>query len=148
MRIAKTSPMYNYWNSEQNDDDEQKRLLKLNSNEKLSNLFKYEPYKWENLYQSIIENIISGDNSSIKGLLILLSMLNKSEKEKTISSLRNLLDDILIDKLRYDEYKNIKSNFHLVRTIRIFLIIFTNPYGLEVKRDKKHIYEKTGDFFF
>ena len=144
MSVAKTSPMYSYWHSEQNDEDEIKRLLKLNSNEQVSNLFKYEPYKWENLYQSIINNILSGDNNSIKGLLILLSMLNESEKEITISSLSNLFDHNLINKLRSEDYKNIKSNFDVIRTIRIFFVIFTNPYGLEIRRDKKHIYEKTG----
>ena len=144
MSVAKTSPMYSYWHSEQNDEDERKRLLKLNSNEQVSNLFKYEPYKWENLYQSIINNILSGDNNSIKGLLILLSMLNESEKEITISSLSNLFDHNLIIKLRSEDYKNIKSNFDVIRTIRIFFVIFTNPYGLEIRRDKKHIYEKTG----
>ena len=64
MNIAKSSPLYEYWNSEQDDKDEEKRLLKLNSNEPASNLFLYEPYKWENLYQSVVKNVINGDESS------------------------------------------------------------------------------------
>ena len=30
MNIAQSSPLYEYWNSEQEEDDENKRLLKLN----------------------------------------------------------------------------------------------------------------------
>ena len=42
----------------EDQNDENKRLLKINLKEPASNLFKYEPYKWENLYQSVIRNII------------------------------------------------------------------------------------------
>ena len=71
MNIAQTSPLYEYWNSEQDENDEKKRLLKLNPKEPASNLFSSEPYKWENLYQSVLRNVIDGDESSLKGLMVL-----------------------------------------------------------------------------
>ena len=87
MNIAESSPLYDYWNSDQGEEAEKKRLLKLNSNEPASILFRNEPYKWENLYQSIVRNVIRGDNSSVKGLMVLLSTINKKEKEKTLLAL-------------------------------------------------------------
>ena len=75
MNIAQTSPLYEYWNSEQDENDEKKRLLKLNPKEPASNLFSSEPYKWENLYQSVLRNVIDGDESSLKGLMVLLSTI-------------------------------------------------------------------------
>ena len=65
MNIAQSSPLYEYWNSAQDENDENKRLLKINSKEPASNLFMNEPYKWENLYQSVLRNVINGDESSI-----------------------------------------------------------------------------------
>ena len=56
MKIAKSSPLYEYWNSDQGEEAEKKRLLKINSNERASNLFRDEPYKWENLYEKNIIN--------------------------------------------------------------------------------------------
>ena len=63
MNIAQSSPLYEYWNSEQEENDENNRLLKLNPKEPASNLFRNEPYKWENLYQSVLRNVIRGDKS-------------------------------------------------------------------------------------
>ncbi len=148
MNIAKSSPLYEYWNSEQDDKDEEKRLLKLNSNEPASNLFLYEPYKWENLYQSVVKNVISGDESSIKALMVLLSTINKNEKDKTLIALEKLLDKFVINKLRNEKYKDIKSNNNFFNALIILFNIFTNPYGLEIKKDKNHFYEKTGMFFY
>lgn len=87
MNIAQTSPLYEYWNSEQDENDEKKRLLKLNPKEPASNLFSSEPYKWENLYQSVLRNVIDGDESSLKGLMVLLSTISKKEKVIVLNSL-------------------------------------------------------------
>ena len=43
MNIAQSSPLFEYWNSDQDENDENKRLLKLNSKEPASNLFRNEP---------------------------------------------------------------------------------------------------------
>ena len=96
MNIAQSSPLYEYWNSAQDDNDEKKRLLKLNSKEPASNLFRNEPYKWENLYRSVLKNVIGGDDSSIKGLMVLLSTIRKKEKDIVLNSLEALLDLSLI----------------------------------------------------
>ena len=80
MNIAQSSPLYDYWHSEQDENDENLRLSKLNQNEPAANLFQNEPYKWEILYQSTIRNIIKGDESSIKSLMVLLSTINIKEK--------------------------------------------------------------------
>ncbi len=148
MNIAKSSPLYEYWNSDQEEEAEIARLLKLNPNEPASALFRNEPYKWENLYQSIVRNVINGDESSIKGLMILLSTLTNNEKEKSLIALQYLLDKRLVNKLRNEKYQDLKSNKNLLNALTILFNIFINPYGLEIKKDKKHLYEKTGMFFY
>ena len=146
MNIAQSSPLYEYWNSAQDENDEKKRLLKLNPKEPASNLFKNEPYKWENLYQSVLRNVSSGDESSIKGLMILLSTISKKEKDIVLNSLESLLDKHLIYKLRNETYQNIKSRKNFYTALKILLNIFINPFELELKSEPKHLYEKTGMF--
>ena len=146
--LARTSPLYDYWQSNQDDEDESKRLLKINPLEPASNLFKNEPYKWENLYQSILREVIKGDESSMKGLMVLLSTINNNEKEKTLIALDNILDKILINRLRIENYRDLQSDKNLFRFLAILFSIFTNPYGLVIKREKNHIYEKTGMIFY
>ena len=148
MNIAQSSPLYEYWNSAQDENDENKRLLKLNSKEPASNLFRNEPYKWENLYRSVLKNVISGDDSSIKGLMVLLSTISKREKDIALNSLEALLDKHVIYKLRNEKYQDIKSSKNFFSAFIILLNIFTNPFELEIKKDKNHIYEKTGMFFY
>jgi len=148
MNIAQTSPLYEYWNSDQDENDENKRLLKLNSKEPASNLFRNEPYKWENLYQSVLNNVIRGDDSSIKGLMVLLSTISKREKDIALNSLEAFLDKRIINKLRNEKYQDIKSSKNLYTAFRILLTIFINPYDLELKNEPKHLYEKTGLVFY
>ncbi len=148
MNIAKSSPLYEYWNSDQGEEEEKKRLLKINSKEPASNLFRNEPYKWENLYQSILRLVISGDESSLKGLMVLLSTITKEEKNKTLNALECFLDKQVINKLKNEKYQDISSSKNLFTTLKIMLNIFINPYGLEIKQNKNHIYEKTGMFCY
>ena len=148
MNIAKSSPLYDYWNSDQGKEAEKKRLLKINSSEPASNLFRNEPYKWENLFQSVVRNVIRGDESSIKGLMVLLSTITKNEKDKSLIALQDLLDKRVINKLRYEKYQDMNSSKNFFTSLKILLNIFVNPYGLEIKKDKNHIYEKTGMFFY
>ena len=148
MNIAQSSPLYQYWNSDQDENDEKKRLLKINSNEPASDLFRNEPYKWENLYQSVLKKIISGDNSSLKGLMVLLSTISKKEKDIVLNSLDALLDKHVIYKLRNEKYHDIKSSKNFYTAFRILLAIFINLYDLELKKEPKYFYEKTGMFFY
>ena len=148
MNISQSSPLYQYWNSEQDENDENERLLKLNPKEPASNLFRYEPYKWENLYQSVLRNLIRGDKSSIKGLMVLLSTISKNEKDKVLNSLEALLDKHLIYKLKNEKYQDIKSSKNFYTSLRILLTIFFNPYELELKKEPKYLYEKTGMFLY
>ena len=148
MNIAQSSPLYEYWNSDQDEQDESKRLLKLNFNEPASNLFRNEPYKWETLYQSILNNVIRGDDSSIKGLMVLLSTINIREKDIVLNSLEAVLDKHVIYKLRNEKYKDIKSSKNFSTALRILLNIFINPYNLELKTEPKYLYEKTGMFLY
>ena len=148
MNIAQSSPLYEYWNSDQVENDENKRLLKLNSKEPASNLFRNEPYKWENLYQSVLRNVISGDESSIKALMLLLYTISTKEKDIVINSLETFLDQHVIYKLRNEKYQDIKSRKNFYTAFRILLAIFFNPYDLELKKEPKHLYEKTGMFFY
>ena len=148
MNIAKSSPLYEYWNSNQGEEEEKKRLLKLNLNEPASTLFRNEPYKWENLYQSVVKNVIKGDESSIKGLMVLLSTINKNQKDKCLNALEDLLDENVINILRNKNYQDINSSKNFFSALKILLNIFFNPYGIELKKDINHIYEKTGMFFY
>ncbi len=148
MNIAQTSPLYEFWNSDQDENDEKKRLLKLNSKEPASNLFRNEPYKWENLYQSVVKNVISGDDSSIKGLMVLLATISKKEKDKVLNSLESLLDRHVIYKLKNEKYQDIKSSKNYYNALRILLTIFINPYNLQLKKKPSHLYEKTGMIFY
>ena len=148
MNIAKSSPLYEYWKSDQGEEAEKKRLLKINANEPASNLFRNEPYKWENLYQSVLKNVISGDESSLKGLMVLLSTISKKEKDIVLNSLEPLLDKHVIYKLRNEKYKDIKSSNNFYTALRILLTIFFNPYDLVLKKHPKYLYEKTGMFFY
>ncbi len=148
MDISQSSPLYEYWNSEQNENDENQRLLKLNSSEPASNLFRNEPYKWENLYQSILRNVINGDESSIKGLMVLLSTITRKEKDKVLSSLESILDKQVINKLRNENYRDMKSSKNFYTALKILLTIFINPYELEIKKERNHLYERTGMFFY
>ena len=148
MNIAQSSPLYEYWNSDQDENDDKKRLLMLNPKDPASNLFRNEPYKWENLYQSVLKNVISGDDSSIKGLMVLLSTISKKEKHIVLNSLEALLDKHIIYKLRNEKYQDIKSSKNFYTAIRIFISIFINPYDLELKKEPNHLYEKTGMFFY
>ena len=146
--IAKSSPLYEYWNSDQDENDENKRLLKLNQKEQTSNLFRNEPYKWENLYQCVVINLNKGDESSLKGLMVLLSTLSKYEKDKCLNKLQTFLDISFIDRLKNENYQDLKSSNNIFTALKILCSIFFNPYGLEVKNKKNHIYEKTGMFFY
>ena len=148
MNISKLSPLYEYWSSEQDEDDERKRLIMLNPDEPASDLFKNEPYKWENLFRSALSNVINGNESSTKGLMVILSTISKGEQDKLINSLENLLSYHVIDKLRNKKYYEINSNRNIFNTFRVLLIIFINPYQLELKKEPKHLYEKTGMFFY
>ncbi len=148
MDISQSSPLYEYWNSEQDENDENQRLLKINSSEPASNLFRNEPYKWENLYQSILRNVINGDESSIKGLMVLLSTINRNEKDKVLSNLESILDKKVINKLRNENYRYMKSSKNFYTALKILVTIFINPYELEIKKERNHLYERTGMFFY
>ena len=148
-KLKNLSPLYSYWHSDQNDLDERNRLLIANKDSSALYLFEKEPYKWEILFQSIIREIINGDLSSVKGLQVLLNSLSPEVRKK-------VLKDLLVNKIinqdcfaqlnkPIDMKSEKKSN--LLKFLRILLAIFTNPYGIELRRKKIHIYEKTGFLF-
>ena len=147
--IEETSPLYDYWQSPQNDIDEKKRLEKASKDFPPASLFKKEPYKWEMLFQSIVREICRGDLASIEGLQLLITMLTKQDQPKTIQSLSNkaIFKDETVEKLK-DYSEKPKTQKNPARFIRILFSIFTNPYNIEIKRQKIHIYEKTGYAFY
>ena len=102
----------------------------------------------ENLFQSIVREIIKGDNGSVKGLRILLEMLNEKEKEKLINSFKEFhifKEEILIDLNKPDfQMKPTKTN--IFRFARILFTIFVNPYRIDLKGKKEHSYEITGAY--
>ena len=145
-KLKSLSPLYSYWHSEQNDLDERNRLLIANKDSPALSLFANEPYKWEILFQSIIREIINGDLSSLKGLQVLLSSLSLDVRKKVLKDLlvnKIINQDCFVELNKSIDMKS-ESKSNLIRFLRILLAIFTNPYGIELKRKKIHIYEKTG----
>ena len=49
-KLKNLSPLYSYWQSDQNDLDERNRLLLANKDSPALYLFEKEPYKWEILF--------------------------------------------------------------------------------------------------
>ena len=148
--IAKSSPLFEYWSSNQNDKDEEARLLIANNKSKAVYLFNEEPYKWEILYQISIREIVKGDVSYIKSLRILLDTLNYEEvikvtnyfKDKNILS-SDIIEIINSNNIEYDLRR--KTSIAFLKTL---FVIFFNPYGIEMKRKRKHLYEITGVICF
>ncbi len=144
--LAQASPLYEYWRSAQDDDDDQKRLSKANLASNAVDLFIKEPYKWENLYQSIGREIIKGDMDSIRSLKILIDTLNVRERDRIIKVFREdqIFREDVICRLAQLCLEDSSGKNNLLRFLRILLSIFLNPYGLEIKRDRRYIYEHTG----
>ena len=145
--IEKASPLYDFWRSDQDDADEKKRLLIANFDSKAVYLFEKEPYKWESLFQSITRELINGDEDSVKGMQILLSTVSMAEQQKIIDYFirYKFFNEFVLTKLK--EHNNKKpSKRNIFRTLRILFVIFFNPYGISIKGNKNHIYEKSGFF--
>ena len=85
---AKSSPLFDYWNSNQSDKDEESRLQKSLRSSPAAVLFLEEPYKWEILFQSIIREIYKGDKDAIKGLKLLIKMVQIEEQEMIFGKLK------------------------------------------------------------
>ncbi len=141
--IKKSSPLYEYWESDQNLQAEQERLSKRNPGNPLSILFEEEPYKWEILYQSAVQEISKSGFDSIFSLQILLDMLNKNERDKVLEYLeRSQIFDINIIK-KIDLVNNTERKANPIRFIKILCAIFSNPYNIRIKGKSKYIYEFT-----
>ncbi len=144
--LKELSPLYEYWNSQQGKEDEDKRMKKSNPNSKAIYLYRNEPYKWENLFRSIANEIIMGDLDSIKGLIIVIDCLNSDEKDLLLSNLQKyrVFGEEAMQMLTSQDslYKKTKVNY--LRFLRILFSIYFNPYNIELKNEKQHIYEHTG----
>ena len=148
-KLKNFSPLYCYWQSDQNDFDEMNRLKIANKESPALYLFEKEPYKWEILFQSIIREIINGDKSSIKALQVLLNTISIEVRHEVLN---NLLENHYINKDCYLELKNpldMKSGTkkNLFRFLKILLAIFTNPYGIHMKRKKKTVFMRKLVFY-
>ena len=147
--IKEISPLFDFWNSDQNQEENKKRLLKVNTNSPAASLFINEPYKWEILFQSILWQIISGDSDSLRALSVMLATLSEEEKNKVLDKIR--LQDIFAkeiqDTLLDLDYNKKPLKFNPYRLLRILYAIFTNPYNIDLKSKKNHSYEKIGAFF-
>ena len=102
------------------------------------------------MYQSIVIEISRGDYGSIKGLKILLETINDDEFDKTIKSLRdnNIFNPNVFSLITTSTNTSITNKKNTLRFIKILFAIFTNPYGLEIRGKKNHIYEKTGSIIY
>ncbi len=149
-KIKKISPLYSYWRSNQTDEDEKSRLLLANMNSKAVYLFEKEPYKWENLFQSIARKIVNGDLDSIRGMKVLLSTITISQRTKVLEFFlqEGLLKEEIIEELSEVDSLGPPTKSNPVRFLSILFTIFTNPYGIVIRRKKNHSYELTGSLIY
>ncbi len=159
--IKESSPLYEYWESPQKEQDEKNRLSKLNNDEIYKPgliLYREEPYKWEILYQSIIRASILNKIKPTTALKKMIFTLNSRYRSKLINSLKKnailpkeILDD-LNDTSLEDFTKLIQENkhdvFNLTRFIGILFAIFANPFDVKIKTKKIRIYEKIGSSIY
>ncbi len=149
--IAKSSPLFNYWESNQTHQDQKKRLIKCDRSAKDTELFILEPYKWEVLYQSSIKQLQGGDMSAIKGFKILLKMLKPQEQDLTIKALseNNILNEELLVKVKDEKsFTSLESKFNLRKFSRILFAIFFNTYGINIKTNKRNLYEYSAHLIY
>ena len=141
-KLENISPLYSYWKSDQDDIDERNRLLIANKNSKALFLFEKEPYKWEILFQSIIREIINGDFSSLRGLQVLLSSLSLEVRKKVLKDLlvNNFINQDCFAQLSKPTDMKSKTKNNLLRFLRISFAIFTNPYGIKLRRKKINVH--------
>ena len=144
--LRKISPLYEFWKSKQDDPAEQKRLMLLNQESRYAILFRDEPYKWEILFQGILREIIRGDSSAINGFQIILDSIKLTNKNKILKDLkdRNILSDDLLAEIKNFQNYQVGRKRKFLRFIRILFAIFTNRYGVDLKRSKNHSYEYSG----
>ncbi len=159
-KINESSPLHGFWESSQTERDNYLRLSIVNKqtlHKPELDLFRQEPYKWEILYQSVLRDIVKGNQSSINSLKRLLLVLEENECKKVLLALKEkgILNtetvNLLLESARnqfqdvYETSSNIRRN--PCSFLRVLIAIFTNPYGIKIKGQKKYIYEKTGSFF-
>ncbi len=143
--IERSSPLYFYWQSSQNEREERHRLLKANLLSPYVDLFREEPYKWEILFQTIVREINEGEEVLAMGLKLLMDTIALEERNKTLKALteNDLLGEHLLSQIIDQERKLVLSKGNLLRTIRVLNAIFFNPYGIEIRR-RRFLYEHTG----
>tara|TARA_Y100001968_G_C19321884_1_gene699729 strand:+ start:260 stop:775 length:516 start_codon:yes stop_codon:yes gene_type:complete len=148
--IKKSSPLYDFWNSKQTSQEEAARLALANESSQAVILFIQEPYKWENLYQSIIRELIKGDIEAIKGAQLILNTVNEVTKEQILNYLEEneIIPSSLCEQIRANNINRKKTKFKVIRFLRILGAIFFNPYSLELRGKKKHSYEITGYYIY
>ncbi len=149
-KIKEISPLYEFWKSDQDEINDKQRRLKANKDQIKSILFLDEPYKWEQLFQSIVREIINGDKSCIKALFVLLETLDTDVQNQLIRDLEgcDVLDDSTMEIIKKGTVIDTKKSRNYYRLIKILFAIFINPYGINNKRPKNHLYERTGQFFY
>ncbi len=163
--ISFTSPLYEYWQSDQASKANKARLDKLNSDNTLSlgkQLFIQEPYKWEILYQCLIRDIIKYERlrdeqklfDAVIKFLKLVNMLNYQEQTKLFSSLlkNNIINSITFDMINKIKRDNLSlfldsssaKKLNIINFLLVLSSIFLNPFRIEIKQEPSFIYEKTG----
>tara|TARA_Y100001968_G_scaffold287726_1_gene289396 strand:+ start:1246 stop:1734 length:489 start_codon:yes stop_codon:yes gene_type:complete len=144
--IKSISPLYEFWESQQSDADELKRLELSNQKSEAVVLFVKEPYKWEILYQCTMFDILKGDSDATSALIILLGTIKESARSEFINKARasKLLDEEVIYCLDKPPVRKQSKVHKFYKKIGILASIFFNPYGVNLKGKKQHVYEVTG----
>tara|TARA_Y100001968_G_scaffold330331_1_gene381922 strand:+ start:676 stop:1188 length:513 start_codon:yes stop_codon:yes gene_type:complete len=144
--IGEISPLHEYWESNQDGDEENRRLIIANKENPSASLFINEPYKWEILFQSTVNAIKNGDKNTINAFTILLNMIKNEDAQKIKTSLieNKIFDELTIQLINSNSPSNSNTIKNKLRFFKILFFIFTNPYNIQLKGKKNHIYEKSG----
>ena len=75
---------------------------------------------------------------SIRGMKILLSTIKDDAREIVLNafSREGFFDDFVINQLNRKEMRESSSKKNVFRFLRILFIIYTNPYGIIIRRKK------------
>ena len=152
--ISVVSPLFEFWASSQDREDNQKRLLKMNRDiQEANELFGKEPYKWEILYQYLCRQIYKGNLNALKGFLIIINMLSDKSRVQLINDLKvnSIINEEIGDLIETKDFLNRHESkidepylMKISRLIFVLIAIFSNPYNIPIRSKKRAIYEHTG----
>ncbi len=142
-KFSEYSPLYDYWNSQQEVQDLEKMLILCSKDINSSSLVRKEPYKWEVFFQFTIRQIYQENKYSIKIFYILINMLSNKETIRIIKKIKEspLFSDEIKQSLN-DKLNLSNPNFisRCIRPLYIIFILYCNIYLIPLNNVYKKPY--------